>query len=256
MVMWWHPLTSGATPGGPNANDLINQIINESFLIDSVLGLTGANKSFGGEIDSVRIGLMGYSLGGLTITLATCHPRLRDRRIKVASIAGPSAALTTEFCQSTAISFLMIGGTLDAPVDFYANAAVISQRVTNSALLRINGGTHLGFSSLAEPLFRLMNHLDGLGCTALLSNLEEDPNAIFIALGTEADGIVLDPNIPAVCQTMSSEKSLHPGEQHMITQIALLSFFESSFVEDVAVRDQPNCITVIPWHLGRSDSKV
>lgn len=233
-----YPLTSGATPGGPNANDLVNQVTDVPFLIDSLLGLTDVDKPFDGEIDSSRIGLMGYSLGGLTATLATYHPRLRDERIKATvSIAGPSAALTSDFYTTSDIPFLMIGGTLDALVDFQANAAVIPERVNNSALLRITGGTHLGFASIAEPMLRLMNHPDGLGCSAVLSNLDEDPNALYIPLGTDTNGIVLDPNIPAVCQTMPSEKALHPGRQHMATQIALLAFFESVFAEDAMARE-------------------
>ena len=57
------PLTAGGTAGGPNANDLVNQPSDVSFLIDSVLQLSGEAKSFAGEIDSSRIALMGYSLG-------------------------------------------------------------------------------------------------------------------------------------------------------------------------------------------------
>jgi predicted dienelactone hydrolase len=34
-----YPLTSGSTPGGANAGDVINQAADVSFLIDSVLGL-------------------------------------------------------------------------------------------------------------------------------------------------------------------------------------------------------------------------
>ncbi|PCJ24875.1 MAG: hypothetical protein COA96_08560 [SAR86 cluster bacterium] len=233
-----YPLTSGGAPGGPNANDLINQPDDVSFLIDSVLELSGSNKPFSGEIDTSRIGLMGYSLGGLTSTLASYHPRLRDERISAAiSIAGPSAALAKKFYQTTDIPFLMIAGTLDALVDFRANAAVIPERVGNSALLEIAGGTHLGFSSMAEPLFRLLHHPDGFGCSAVLSNLDEDPNAAFTVLGTEADGIVIDSNTPAVCQTMPTEKALHPGRQRMATTIAVLSFFESVFADDQASRE-------------------
>ncbi len=229
------PLTSGATAGGPNANDLVNQPTDVSFLIDSVLNLSGGEKPFAGNIDASRIGLMGYSLGGLTTSLATFHPRLRDERIKAAvSIAGPSAGLVSKFYESTAIPFMMIAGTLDALIDFDANAVVIPERVRNSVLVEISGGTHLGFSAIAEPLLRFMNHPDSLGCTAVLSSLDEDPNAALIPLGTEADGIVLDPDIPAVCATMPTEKALHPGRQHMITNIAVLSFFDYVFDADPA----------------------
>ena len=232
-----YPLTAGGTPGGPNANDLVNQPADVSFLIDSLLQFSGNDKPFAGELDPSRIALMGYSLGGITTTLATYHPRLRDKRVAAAiSIAGPSAGLVSKFYQTTDVPFMMIAGTLDALIDFKYNAAVIPERVQNSLLIEIEGGSHLGFGSISEPWLRLMNHPDGLGCTAVLSNLSSDPNAAFLPLGDETDGIVLDSTIPAVCQRMPSKKALHPARQQMVASIAALSFFEFVFNEDPAKR--------------------
>jgi predicted dienelactone hydrolase len=232
-----YPLTAGGTPGGPNADDLVNQPTDVSFLIDSLLQFSGSNKPFAGELDPSRIALMGYSLGGITTTLATYHPRLRDPRVAAAiSIAGPSAGLVSKFYETTDVPFMMIAGTLDALIDFEYNAAVIPKRVQNSVLIGIEGGTHLGFGSISEPWLRLMNHPDGLGCTAVLSNLGSDPNAAFVALGDESDGIVLDSDTPALCETMPIEKALHPARQQMVTSIAALSFFEFVFNKDPAKR--------------------
>ena len=87
---------------------------------------------------------MGYSLGGITTTLATYHPRLRDPRVAAAiSIAGPSAGLVSKFYETTDVPFMMIPGTLDALIDFEYNAAVIPKRVQNSVLIGIEGGAHL-----------------------------------------------------------------------------------------------------------------
>jgi dienelactone hydrolase len=232
-----YPLTAGGTPGGPNADDLVNQPTDVSFLIDSLLQLSGSDKPFAGELDPSRIALMGYSLGGITTTLATYHPRLRDPRVAAAiSIAGPSAGLVSKFYETTDVPFMMIAGTLDALIDFEYNAAVIPKRVQNSVLIGIEGGTHLGFGSISEPWLRLMNHPDGLGCTAVLSNLGSDPNAAFVALGNESDGIVLDSDTPALCENMPIEKALHPARQQMVTSIAALSFFEFVFNKDPAKR--------------------
>ena len=85
-----YPLTSGSTAGGANAEDVVNQPADISFLIDSLLRLRDEQKPFSGSIDESRIGLSGYSLGGLTTYLATYHPAWRDSRITAAlTSAGP-----------------------------------------------------------------------------------------------------------------------------------------------------------------------
>ena len=233
-----YPLTADGTPGGANADDLVNQPLDVSFLIDSLLQLSGSDKPFAGELDSSRIALMGFSLGGITTTLATYHPRLRDNRVKAAiSIAGPSAGLLSKFYETTDVPFMMIAGTLDALVDFEYNAAVIPERVQNSVLIAIEGGTHLGFEGISEPWLRLLNHPDGFGCTEVLSNLGSDPNSAFMPLSNESDGIVFEPNAPSVCETMPTGKAIHPARQQMITSVAVLSFFDYVFDEDPIRRE-------------------
>ena len=92
------PLTSGSAPGGPNINDVSTQSADVTFLVDHILGLTGAEKPYSGQIDENRIGLLGLSLGGFSTTLTAFHPRLREPRARAAiSIAGPSANLTRKF---------------------------------------------------------------------------------------------------------------------------------------------------------------
>ncbi|MEM8768770.1 MAG: hypothetical protein AAGE43_15085, partial [Pseudomonadota bacterium] len=124
-----YPLSNGEAPGGPNPADVVNQPGDVSFLIDSVLALEGEDKPFPGTVDSVRIGVAGLSLGGLTSTLAGYHPRWHDERIRaVVSIAGPAAMFTRRFFTTSAAPFLMIGGTEDAIVDFETHAAIIPER--------------------------------------------------------------------------------------------------------------------------------
>lgn len=225
-----YPLTSGATAGGPNASDVINQPGDISFLIDTIIALQGSEKPFSMNIDSERIGLTGYSLGGLTTSLATYHPEIRDSRIAAAvSIAGPSSFFTRRFYEHSDVPFLMIAGTSDALVDHDSNAAIIPTLNRHGDLLSIAGGTHLGFASLAEPLFRFAGNPDALGCGAVLGNIEGDPNEAFESLGTSEQGIVVDPEAPGVCEKPLAENAAHPGRQHMITQLGVLSFFESVF---------------------------
>jgi predicted dienelactone hydrolase len=233
-----YPLTSGGAPGGPNAFDVLNQPEDVSFLIDSVLALVGAFKPMEGEIDMQRIALTGYSIGGLNTTLATFHPRLRDERIKAAvSIAGTVAPLTDRFYQTTNTPFLAIAGTSDTLADYQANAVFLADRIPSGSLLTIEGGSHLGFISSADPYFRFMKNPDQLGCDAVLGGLGgSSVNDVFTLLGTEEEGVYADPAIPEICEFMPPKPAIHPGRQIMITNVAVLSFFESIFNPDEEMR--------------------
>ena len=234
-----YPLSYRGAPGGPQAADVVNQPADVSFLIDSVIALDPQQRPFQGGIDPTRIGVMGISLGGLTSTLVAYHPRLRDPRIHAAvSIAGPANMFTPAFFQSAQLPFLMIAGTVDAIVDYQSNAAPIPDRVADGALLTIAGGAHTSFVALAEPLFRLMDNPDSLGCTAILASIDEDPGDVFKGLGDESDGVVRDQNAPALCHQIPLPLSIHPGRQQMITQIAVLSFFQAAFAPVASVRSE------------------
>ena len=154
-----YPLTSGSTAGGANAGDVVNQPADISFLIDSLLRLRDEQKPFSGSIDESRIGLSGYSLGGLTTYLATYHPTWRDSRIAAAlAIAGPSAIFAPRFFETSSIPMLAIAGTSDALIEHARNAADLRTRARNISVITIEGGTHLGFIGLADPAFRFMDN--------------------------------------------------------------------------------------------------
>ena len=224
-----YPLTSGSTAGGANAKDVVNQPADISFLIDSLLGLRDEHKPFSGRIDDSRIGLSGYSLGGLTTYLATYHPAWRDSRIAAAlAIAGPSAIFAPRFFETTPIPVLAIAGTSDALIEHARNAADLGTRARNISVITIEGGTHLGFIGLADPAFRFMDNPDTLGCTAVMAVLDENPNEPFETMGNPADGIDSARDLPGICD-YGYAAAAHPGRQQMITEIATLSFFESVF---------------------------
>jgi predicted dienelactone hydrolase len=169
-----YPLTNGRAPGGPNVDDAVSQPGDVSFVIDTLTGWSEDARPFEGSIDPRRIGVAGLSLGGLTTTLVTFHPKLRDPRIAAAvSIAGPAAFFSPEFFAQADVPFLMIAGTGDAMVEFDANAAATPAKLRRGGLLAIEGGSHAGFAAFADmfPL-RLLGNPDSIGCAALTSNLE------------------------------------------------------------------------------------
>ncbi len=233
------PLTSTNSPGGPNVNDVSNQPGDVSFIIDQVLALSGEEKPYAGDLDLDRIGIMGLSLGGFTTSLTTYHPELREPRVRAAvSIAGLSANLTERFYSISGVSvpFLMIAGTSDLLVDYDYNAAVIPERVPNGELLTIDGGSHIGFVAMAEPAFRFVHNADSLACSAVQGNLDGDEADQFTDLFSSDLGIILDTEAPGLCEQDAIPEAGHPGRQHMITMIGVLSFFESIFAEDPARR--------------------
>lgn len=226
------PLTNTAAPGGANGADVVEQPGDVSFIIDSVLGLEGADKPFEADIDPARVGVMGLSLGGLTSTLVGYHPRLRDARVRaVISIAGPAGMFTRGYFLNSRAPFLMIAGTEDAIVDYETHAAIIPGRVTQGTLLTIRGGAHTSFVSLAEPSMRFMDNPDSLGCDVLLAGGDDAPGDPFSVLGDLSDGVNPEATRLAIC-TRPLGKAMHPGRQHMITQAGVISFFTAQFAED------------------------
>ena len=134
------------------------------------------------------------------------------------------------------IPFLMIGGTVDAIVSYNENAADIPNKVSSGELLSIEGGSHLGFVSIAEPMLRSMANPDSLGCQAILAAVEQGNEADadfnpWLTLGTEEEGIAFDGPQPGLCTDYPLPAAIHAGRQHMITRLALLGFMETYFGE-------------------------
>jgi predicted dienelactone hydrolase len=233
-----YPLTHFGAPGGPNVRDALNQPGDVRFVIDRVLAWQPGERPFAGEIDRERIGAVGLSLGGLTTTLSTFHPRLRDPRIAAAvSIAGPAAMFSPAFFATADVPFLMIAGTGDAMIAYASNAAPTPRKLRRGGLVSIDGASHAGFAVFADmfPL-RLFANPDWLGCYALTRNLQFPENP-FEKLGGEADGILIDPDVLLPCRDGVPASALAAGRQLMITRLAALAFFESRFASDAAVRD-------------------
>jgi dienelactone hydrolase len=232
-----YPLTHFAAPGGPNVADAVNQPGDVSFMIDTVLALDGEAKPFTGEIDPTRIGVFGLSLGGLTTTLVAFHPELRDPRIAAAiSIAGPTMLFSRRYFEFADVPFLMVGGTSDAMIDFESNAANVPGMVPGAGLFAIEGGTHAGFSNMASGPMRLLGNPDGLGCNALLANIDlvagENP---FVGIGTPEQGILDAVDAPMPCGK-EFDSVMAAGRQHLLTTLAVRAFFESHFARDAGER--------------------
>ena len=58
-------------------------------------------------------------------------------------------------------------------------------------------------------------------------NVDQTDGEVFSDLFSDEDGIVPDADAHQRWQQFSPLEAMHPGRQHMVTQIELLSFFES-----------------------------
>ena len=156
-----YPLSNYSAPGGPKAEDVVNQPADVSFIIDTLLADNAdPNHPSFNSIDTSRIAAAGLSLGGMTTTLAAYHPRYGDARIKAAvSIAGPSFMLAKRFFATRSIPFLMIATPQDAIVPYSHNAADIRDKVEGAILLTMNGhrmqGIQIPPSGYAGSIIRI-----------------------------------------------------------------------------------------------------
>lgn len=231
------PLTNLFAPGGPNLNDVANQPGDASFLIDTFLDFSrDPGSPFHGTVDDSRLGVAGLSLGGMTTSLTTYHPYLRDPRIDAAAgIAGPGSMFTEIFYRNSQAPLLMLAGDIDAMVDYATNALVTLEMAgPGLTLVTLRGATHTGFSGAAREFMEDMDNPDLLGCEALTSGLSLDVDFPALLGGAEAGIVQRDTPLPCTVSPLPS--SMRPSRQQELTIVTVLSFFQSRFAADELTR--------------------
>jgi predicted dienelactone hydrolase len=227
------PLTCLWAPGGPKIEDVVNQPGDVSFLIDTFLAFHQDPASpFYGLVDGSRVGVTGLSLGGMTTSLVTYHPYLRDPRISAAAtLAGPGSMFNEVFYRNSQSPLLALFGDIDAMVDYETNAPVTREMAgPRATLVKIRGASHTGFSYPAYLFMEQMDNPDLLGCMALTSGISLD--ADFPALLGGAEAGVVQRETPYPCTVSPLPRSMRPSRQHEVTILCVLSFLESRFGAD------------------------
>jgi predicted dienelactone hydrolase len=247
-----HPTTTLFTRGGAKLADVVRQPADVSLLIDRMLARdTGVADV--PAIDPARIAVMGHSLGGLTATLATFHPRLRDPRIAAAiSIAGPMAMLQPRFFATVPRPFLMIAGTADVVVDWRRNALVTLDRVPGSTLVLITGASHAGFDHRAARIPRVVRNPDVFACWILARTLHLDAAVATVRdLSRPDEGVDLEQVRPP-CLERPPRVVMRPARQQMITTLAVAAFLESTFAAtpEAQARARAYLTTTLPHDLA------
>jgi len=233
-----YPLTWMLAPGGLKIDDVVNQPGDVSFLIDSFLAFHQDRESpFFGVVDASRIGVAGLSLGGMTTSLVTYHPYLRDPRIAAAAtLAGPGSMFTEVFYGNSRAPLLVIHGDIDAIVDYETNALLtLEMAAAKVTLATFLGATHTGFSNVARIFMESVDNPDSVGCAALTSGPPLDEVDFPALLGGEEAGIV-QRETPYPCLVSPLPRSLRPSRQQTLTLLGVLSFFESRFSSDPRMR--------------------
>lgn len=223
-----YPLTNMRTPGGPKLVDVVNQPGDVSFLIDMALKWDRAQgHMFFAHIDRERIAATGISLGGLTTTLATFHPRLADRRLKAAiSIAGPASMFDREFFVQLPKPFMMIAGDIDAIVPYERNAVPLLEHAPGSILATVKGASHTGFADAARWL-RWLDNPDALGCAVVkYRKPDESPGDFYPDLHTGSQGIIEDRRND-FCTMDPLPKAMNALHQQQLTVLLVSAFLQS-----------------------------
>ncbi len=131
----------------------------------------------------------------------------------------------------------MIAGTSDAIMDFEINAMPIPNRVRQSALLSIEGGTHAGFTHVTAGMLRVLGNPDNIGCSAATADAIPGTQSAFVGLfGTSEQGLIKPTEYRPPCAT-SYEHAMRAGRQHMITTLAVRAFFGSQFAKEADKRE-------------------
>lgn len=234
-----YPLSNGMAPGGPTVNDVVNQAGDVSFVLDHLLARNSTEgDSLYGLIDAQRIAAAGLSLGGLTTQIAAFHRDARDPRIvAAASIAGPAEFLTPTFFSTSNMPFMMIAGTRDAVIPYEENALPILDKAPQSVLVSLEGGSHTGFARIASTLMRWLDHPDKLICPMLTRGLENGRQAGEPSIAPDAR-IGISVAQGERCAMTEFGRAMRPGEQQMLTRLAMYVFLESVFAKQPARRTQ------------------
>lgn len=230
-----YPLTTYTAPGGANAEDVVNQPADVSFIIDNLLARNADSEDrLYQTIDPKRIAAAGLSLGGMTTKIVAYHPLNADKRIVAAiSIAGPAQTFSKRFFADRTIPFMMVASPIDAMITYNDNAVDILEKVPGGVLVTINGASHSGFSSSAKWL-RWMDNPDSIGCDALMENIDlAADQSWYEKLGTADIGVMPAPEGgPALCQLDPLPMAMNPLRQHQLNTLAVSSFLQCHFSEN------------------------
>jgi dienelactone hydrolase len=137
------PLGNAHAPGGPDESDLVNQPRDISFVIASLLALSGnPNGVLAGAIDPSSIAVAGHSDGAVTALAVAYDRRFRNPRVRAAIVLSGAALPGMGPFPRRGPPLLAVQGTAD-PINAPATTASFFQRARRPKfLLWLLGASH------------------------------------------------------------------------------------------------------------------
>jgi len=142
------PLTNIGTPGGTKLEDYVNQPADMSFVITEVLRLSSRpGDPLNGLIDSNRIGVIGHSLGAITVLGIVGHPCCADPRVTAAvALSGRELPFPGDGGAArpdTRTPVLLVHGDADTVVAYNLGKAAFEHAASPKGLVTLLHGSHV-----------------------------------------------------------------------------------------------------------------
>jgi dienelactone hydrolase len=197
-----------------------------AFVMRRVATLDGDDSDLAAAANTKLQGIMGLSLGGLTVLLATYHPTLHIQGIDAAVAQAPKSCFLGQSVFVRPLPTLILTGTADEPVPPEGPERVFSMAPPPVMLVELLGGTHTGFMNREQPL---VANTDTRECELLVAAESSQAGADFgEALRQGAWPDAYSPNAcPPTCsqrlvQTMGATRQLQ------LARAATLAHFEAT----------------------------
>jgi dienelactone hydrolase len=136
------PLSSGETPGGPDAADVVNQPGDMRFVIDRVLALdTEPTSLLHGLVDPHEVGAAGHSNGAITTLGLVSNTCCKDAMVKAAVVmAGTTEGFSGGHYElRDAPPLLLVHDTADPLIPYRSAVQIFNQSRGPKGLLTIRG---------------------------------------------------------------------------------------------------------------------
>jgi pimeloyl-ACP methyl ester carboxylesterase len=138
------PGTSTAHPGGAIRSDALQQPADISFVITSMINLSGTPGPLSGVVDSAAVGDSGQSDGGVTAAAAAYNTCCIDTRIKASSIlTGGAFGFDGQWFPLGTPPVMFVHATADEINPYSASTSMFATAQPPKYLFTFDGGSHL-----------------------------------------------------------------------------------------------------------------